>query len=127
MQATPNSDRVPQTGIVRAEPRRLGEVVRPPETPLRDIQHRLNAATADLDPPFAVADLDALDTTAAELVTRAAGKPIRVASKSVRCRDILRHVLGQPGWAGIMAYSLPEAIWLYEGGVSDDLLIGYPT
>lgn len=127
MQAAPNSDRVPQTGTVRAEPRRLGGVGQLAETSLRDIQHRLNAATADLDPPFAVADLDALDTNAAELVTRASGKPIRVASKSVRSRDILRHVLAQPGWSGVMAYSLPEAIWLYEGQVSDDILIGYPT
>ena len=46
-------------------------------------------ATADLDPPFAVVDLAAFDDNAADLVRRAGGKPIRVASKSVRCRALL--------------------------------------
>jgi D-serine deaminase-like pyridoxal phosphate-dependent protein len=46
---------------------------------------RLEAALADVEPPFAVVDLDALRANAADLARRAAGKPIRVASKSVRC------------------------------------------
>ena len=50
-----------------------------------------------------------------------------MASKSVRCRDLLRDVLGRPGWHGVMAYTLPEAIWLVRAGVTDDILIGYPT
>ena len=56
---------------------------------------RLNTATADLDPPLAVADLDAFDANAADLVRRARGKPIRVASKSVRCRSLLEDVLAK--------------------------------
>jgi D-serine deaminase-like pyridoxal phosphate-dependent protein len=91
-------------------------------------QHqRLEAATATLDPPFAVLDVDAMNANADALPGLAAGKPIRVASKSVRCRDVLRHVLARPGWAGVMSYSLPEAIWLRRGDVSDDILMGYPT
>ena len=54
-----------------------------------DLRDRLDRATAHLDPPFAVVDLAAFDANAAALVGRAAGKPIRVASKSVRCRDLL--------------------------------------
>lgn len=91
----------------------------------------LHAATADLDPPLAVVDLDVLRANAADLVRRAAGRPIRVASKSVRCRAVLEEVLGAEltasgGFAGIMAYSLAEAIWLVRRGARD-VLLGYPT
>ena len=90
---------------------------------------RLDRATAALDAPFAVVDLDALDANAADLARRAAGKPIRVASKSVRCRAVLRRVLARPGFAGVLAYSLPEALWLAGGAdpVTDDVVVGYPS
>ena len=90
---------------------------------------RLDAATADLDPPLAVLDLDALDRNADDLVRRAAGRPVRVASKSVRSRAVLRRVLARPGFAGVLAYSLAEALWLAGGDdpVSDDVVVGYPT
>jgi len=88
---------------------------------------RLDRATAHLDPPFAVIDTEAIDANAAALVDRAAGKPVRVASKSVRCRELLRDVLARPGWRGLMAFTLAEAIWLNRGGVSQDILLGYPT
>ena len=90
---------------------------------------RLDDATADLDPPLAVLDLDALDANAADLVRRASGKPIRVASKSVRNRGVLRRVLARPGFAGVLAYSLPEALWLSGGDdpVSGDVVVGYPS
>nr|WP_084530807.1 alanine racemase [Nocardia miyunensis] len=91
----------------------------------------LHAATADLDPPLAALDLAALRANAADLVRRAAGLPIRVASKSVRCRAVLEEVLGSGltasgGFAGIMGYSLPEAIWLVRQGARD-VLLGYPS
>ena len=76
---------------------------------------RLDDATADLDPPLAVLDLDALDANAADLVRRASGKPVRVASKSVRNRGVLRRVLARPGFSGVLAYSLAEALWLGGG------------
>jgi D-serine deaminase-like pyridoxal phosphate-dependent protein len=93
-------------------------------------QHRrLDAATADLDPPFAVLERDALDANAADLERRAVGRPIRVASKSVRCRAALRHVLTRPGFSGVLAYALAEALWLAAGDdpVADDVAVGYPT
>ncbi|HEY7050382.1 MAG TPA: amino acid deaminase/aldolase [Jatrophihabitantaceae bacterium] len=86
---------------------------------------RLDVATRDLDPPFAVVDLAALRTNAADLVRRAAGKAIRVASKSVRSRAILRTVLAQPGFHGVLAYTLAEALWLADE--FDDIVIAYPT
>ncbi|MEO3776166.1 alanine racemase [Micromonospora sp. B11E3] len=91
------------------------------------LRERLDRATAHLDPPYAVVDLTAFDANAAALPARAGGKPLRVASKSVRVRELLRRVLGRPGWRGVMAFTLPEAIWLARSGVSDDVLVAYPT
>jgi D-serine deaminase-like pyridoxal phosphate-dependent protein len=88
---------------------------------------RLDRATAHLETPIAVVDLAAFDANAAELERRANGKPIRVASKSVRCRAMIGRALARPGWHGVMAYTLAEAIWLVRSGVTDDVLLGYPT
>ena len=87
---------------------------------------RLRAATAHLDAPFALVDLGAFTANADDMVRRAAGKPIRVASKSVRCRRLLTDVLARPGYRGVLAFTLPEALWLHEHGV-DDVLVAYPT
>ena len=95
-------------------------------TPVGD-QRALDAATAHLDPPFAVTDLDAFRRNTTELVRRAGGKPIRVATKSVRCRELLRRVLAVPECSGLMCYSLAEALWLHREGLGDDLLVAYPT
>ncbi|MER7083664.1 alanine racemase, partial [Saccharopolyspora kobensis] len=88
---------------------------------------RIDEITSELDPPFAVVDLDAFDHNAADLVRRAAGRPIRVATKSVRCRELLGRALRTPGFAGLMCYSLAEALWLHREGLSDDILVAYPT
>ena len=96
---------------------------------MTSLRETYEAATRELDAPFAVVDLAALRANAAALVGRAQGRPIRVASKSVRSRDLLRAVLAMPGYAGIMAFTLPEALWLATGEdpVSDDVLVAYPT
>jgi D-serine deaminase-like pyridoxal phosphate-dependent protein len=88
---------------------------------------RLNAATAHLEPPFAVVDLAALRANAAAMRRRAAGKPIRLASKSVRCRQVMDQVLAMDGFRGILAYTLPEALWLAGCGTSDDIVVAYPS
>jgi D-serine deaminase-like pyridoxal phosphate-dependent protein len=88
---------------------------------------RYNAATAHLEPPFAVLDLAAMRANAASMTRRAAGKPIRLASKSVRCRAVISQVLAMDGFRGIMAYTLPEALWLAGSGASGDILVAYPT
>jgi len=87
---------------------------------------RLESATADLEPPFAVVDLDAFWGNAADMERRAAGKPIRLASKSVRCRALQERVLARPGFEGALAFTLPEALWLAELGF-DDVVVAYPT
>ncbi|NMO03817.1 amino acid deaminase/aldolase [Gordonia sp. TBRC 11910] len=86
---------------------------------------RLARATADLEPPFAVVDLGALKANADSLVARAGGKPIRLASKSVRCRAISGAVLDRPGYRGVLALTLAEALWLASD--VDDVVVGYPT
>ena len=88
---------------------------------------RYDQVTADLDPPFAVVDLAAFDSNARDLVRRSGGVPIRVVSKSLRCRHLIERALAQPGYRGVMCYSLAEAIWLHSIGLSDDLLVAYPT
>jgi len=88
---------------------------------------RYNAATAHLEPPFAVVDLAAMRANAEAMRLRAAGKPIRLASKSVRCRELIGQVLRMDGFRGVLAFTLPEALWLAEQGVSDQILVGYPT
>ncbi|MFI5906278.1 amino acid deaminase/aldolase [Dactylosporangium sp. NPDC051541] len=88
---------------------------------------RYNRATADLDPPFAIVDLDAFDANSDALVAKAAGKPLRVPSKSIRVRALIDRTLARPGWHGIMAFTLAEAVWLAEQGTADDILVAYPT
>ena len=87
---------------------------------------RYDRATAHLDAPLAIVDLDAFDANADDLVRRAGGKPIRVASKSVRCRALLERVLAKDGFAGIMSFTLAESLWLARSGF-DDILLAYPS
>jgi D-serine deaminase-like pyridoxal phosphate-dependent protein len=87
---------------------------------------RLERATADLQPPFAVLDLDALWANAQSMERLAGGKPIRLASKSVRCRALQAQLLGREGFVGTLAYTLPEALWLDSEGFQD-VLVAYPT
>jgi D-serine deaminase-like pyridoxal phosphate-dependent protein len=120
----------PYPGLtVRRRAATLPAVSALPHPPAADARARLDRATAGTDPPLAVLDLDALDANAADLRRRAAGRPIRVASKSVRCRAVLRRVLATPGYAGVLAYSLAEALWLAGGAdpVSTDVVVGYPS
>ncbi|MET9609794.1 amino acid deaminase/aldolase [Streptomyces sp. NPDC006512] len=87
---------------------------------------RYDRATAHLEAPLAIVDLDAFDANADDLVRRAGGKPVRVASKSVRCRALLERVLARPGFAGIMSYTLAESLWLARSGF-EDVLLAYPS
>jgi D-serine deaminase-like pyridoxal phosphate-dependent protein len=89
---------------------------------------RLRTATAELTSyPLFVVDLDAFDANAADLARRAAGKPIRVASKSLRVPALLARALAAPGFHGVLAYSLREALWLQQQEISDDIVVAYPS
>ncbi|WP_329132604.1 amino acid deaminase/aldolase [Streptomyces sp. NBC_00670] len=87
---------------------------------------RYDRATAALDAPVAIVDLAAFDANADDILRRAAGKPVRVASKSVRCRALLERVLAREGFAGVMSYTLAESLWLARSGF-EDVLLAYPS
>ena len=92
---------------------------------------RFNTAVAALaeapSTPIAVVDLDVFDANAADLVRRAGGKPIRVASKSLRVPALISRALATDGFAGVLGYTVAEALWLHETGVSDDIVVAYPS
>lgn len=120
---------------------------RPDDAASAGDQHgRLERATEHLDAPFAAVDLDAFDRNRADMVRRvvAADRPprrstlgaglparttIRVASKSVRCRALLHRTFAGPNadaFHGILALTLPEALWLADHGF-DDIVVAYPS
>lgn len=88
---------------------------------------RLKQAVAGHALPLAVLDLDALEANARSMLVRAGQLPVRLCSKSVRCVEVLRHVMRMsPRFQGLLCYSAREAAWLTQQGF-DDLLIAYPT
>src|SRR4051794_22393707 len=98
---------------------------------LAELHALLQEATADGsellgEPPYGVLDLAALRANARTLVGQAKGKPIRIASKSIRCRAVLDELLATPGYAGVLCLTLAEALWLADLGYKD-LVVGYPT
>jgi D-serine deaminase-like pyridoxal phosphate-dependent protein len=77
--------------------------------------------------PLLFLDLDQLEANAGALSRMAGAKPVRIATKSIRCPGVLRHVLsGFPRFRGLMAYAAAEAAFLADAGF-DDILIGYPS
>jgi D-serine deaminase-like pyridoxal phosphate-dependent protein len=85
---------------------------------------RYEAAFEGRDAPFAFVDLDAMWSNADEMLARAGGKPIRVASKSVRCRPLLEAIARRDErFRGLMTFTLDESLWLY----APDMLLAYPT
>ena len=107
------------------------DLTRASGTPWRDAATwwpSLTAATTELDPPLGVVSVEALSWNAHNLLDRAAGLPIRVASKSIRVRSVLDAVLALPGYVGVLAYTLPEALWLAAGERGcRDVVVGYPS
>jgi D-serine deaminase-like pyridoxal phosphate-dependent protein len=77
--------------------------------------------------PVMAVDLDAFDANAADLVRRAGGTPIRVASKSIRVPALLERALATTGFHGVLAYTLREALWLEQHSICDDIVVAYPT
>jgi D-serine deaminase-like pyridoxal phosphate-dependent protein len=85
---------------------------------------RYETAFEGRDAPFAFVDLDAMWSNADEMLARAAGKPIRVATKSVRCRHLQEAIARRDArFRGLMTFTLGESLWLYE----QDMLLAYPT
>ena len=92
-----------------------------------DPHARYEAAFASVPAPFAFVDLDAMWSNATDLLRMAGAVPIRVASKSVRCRALLRRILDRdPGFRGLLTFTLPETLWLAGSGF-ENLVLAYPT
>jgi D-serine deaminase-like pyridoxal phosphate-dependent protein len=80
-----------------------------------------------LPAPYALIDLDCLDQNIQAILKRAANLPIRIATKSIRCRWILEYILkSSPQFQGLMTYSAAETAWLANEGF-DNLLLAYPS
>jgi D-serine deaminase-like pyridoxal phosphate-dependent protein len=93
----------------------------------REAYERYELLFDGVQAPFAFIDLDAVWSNAADMLRRAAGKPIRIASKSVRCRPFLHRLLDlDRGFQGVLTFTLPETLWLWEQG-ERDLVLAYPT
>jgi D-serine deaminase-like pyridoxal phosphate-dependent protein len=80
--------------------------------------------------PCAIVDLDAVEANARALVRPLAGsgKTMRVATKSVRCPDLVTYVREATGAVarGLMTYTAAEtAFWANRG--EKDLLLAYPV
>jgi hypothetical protein len=77
--------------------------------------------------PFAFVDLDLLEENLNALMKRAGKKKVRLATKSIRSKEILRLLLNSTDQCqGLMCYSVNELCQLAEDGF-DDLLMGYPS
>ncbi|MCB9033606.1 MAG: amino acid deaminase/aldolase [Chitinophagales bacterium] len=86
-----------------------------------------NQLFKDLHLPLAYVDMNMLNQNINDIATRANKTNIRIASKSLRCTHILKHILESNAiYNGIMCFTTQEAIWLSQQGF-DNLLLGYPS
>ncbi len=80
--------------------------------------------------PCGIVDMNILTKNVERFAKIAAthGKTIRLATKSVRVPDLIRHILkvGGKNFKGLMCYGITEAVFLAAEGF-DDLLVAYPS
>ena len=94
--------------------------------PPAPVAARLSAATRALPAPLAVARPRRVRRQRRTLVGRSHGLPIRIATKSLRSRPLIERALGRDGFAGLMCYAVPEALWWARTGHTD-LMVAYPS
>lgn len=88
---------------------------------------QLEEIFSEVESPFAFVDLDAMWANADRILERSGDKPIRVATKSLRCRPLIEMILGRDErFRGLMTFTMPETLWLAERGF-ENLLLAYPT
>ena len=108
-------------------PGTLGRAMSPMPADPEALRARYDAILADISPPFAFVDLDALRANAAQMLDQAGGLPVRVASKSVRSLPVLRRIFALDSrFRGILSFTLREALHLADEGF-DEIFVGYPT
>jgi D-serine deaminase-like pyridoxal phosphate-dependent protein len=115
---------------VDEESRPLSAIDTPTPLPLptpMEAYERFETVFGGVQAPFAFIDLDAVWANAADMLRRSRGKPIRIASQSIRSRPMLERLLDlDPGFQGTLTFTLPETLWLWERGLRD-LVVAYPT
>jgi D-serine deaminase-like pyridoxal phosphate-dependent protein len=88
---------------------------------------RYESLFGDRAGPFAFVDLDAMWSNSRQMLARSGTKPIRVASKSLRCTDVVRRIFESDArYAGQLTFTLPETLWLASLGF-EDLVLAYPA
>jgi D-serine deaminase-like pyridoxal phosphate-dependent protein len=92
-----------------------------------DLHDRYEVIFEGIEAPFAFLDLDALAANADEMLGRAAGKPIRLATKSLRCREVIGRIQARDERFGsLLCFTVAEALMLAEAG-HRDILVAYPS
>lgn len=94
------------------------------ERTITRIETALNAAGIT-QRPIGVVDMDAFGRNIAALTERAAGTPIRVASKSLRVTNLITRA-AQKFQGGILAFTLAEALHLERSGLGN-IVVAYPS
>ncbi len=80
-----------------------------------------------LNSPTLILDLEAFDKNIEWVISNSPQKKIRIATKSIRSKDIIKKILTSNSiFQGVMTYDLREAIWLRDEGIKD-ILMGYPS
>ena len=74
----------------------------------------------------AVADLLVRDLAGRAVVAHNARFDVGFLTQALGTRGLLDRVLARPGISGILAFTLPEALWLVAHGARD-VLVAYPT
>jgi len=78
--------------------------------------------------PLAFVDLDKFDANVAYVaqLANAAGKTIRLGSKSIRCVDLMRRIFAADPetYRGLLTFTVEETAWLAAQGF-DDLIVAY--
>jgi D-serine deaminase-like pyridoxal phosphate-dependent protein len=96
----------------------------------RNLWRRYREAVSAEALPAALVDVDAFDANVRTLLEPLAGtgKTLRIATKSLRCPELIRRIRANGGEAvrGLMTYTAAETEYLAEQG-ERDLLLAYPT
>lgn len=77
--------------------------------------------------PCAFVDMQQLDANIERVLSYSGNLPVRLGSKSLRSREIMRYILdAHERFEGLLCFTAAEAVWLSEHGF-DDLVVAYPT
>lgn len=85
-----------------------------------------SAALREVPRPTAFVDLEALEENIQKVLKYSDDRPIRLATKSIRCLPLLKDIQAASSrFIGFMTFSARESLYLSQHGLND-FLIGYP-